>query len=149
MWMVSWGASEPRVGRPSTVTPMGMPSKSVGTAVTAETRTSGSATGPGAPLGTSMRSAASTRESFGWGAGRLQAASATRARVENGRRMRMAVETGRTAAYFPNRFLSTRIMSVVMLARSYSGFQPHSARAAESSMWLGHESAMPWRTGSI
>ena len=38
-------------------------------------------------------------------------------------------------------------MSLVMASRSYSGSQPHSSRAALSSMAFGQDSAIDWRTG--
>lgn len=44
--------------------------------------------------------------------------------------------------YLPKRALSFSSMSRVIVSRSYSGFQPHSRRAQESSREFGHESAI-------
>jgi len=44
---------------------------------------------------------------------------------------------------------SLSIISFVIVARSYSGIQPHSLRAALSSILCGHESAMACLIGSI
>lgn len=57
----------------------------------------------------------------------------------------------RSFRYCANSFNFTRnlaSMSAVIEARSYSGAQPHSSRAAESSSAAGQESAIACRTGS-
>ena len=51
--------------------------------------------------------------------------------------------------YFPSRSRITRSISSVILSRSHSGFQPHSARAQLSSSELGQLSAISRFTGSM
>ena len=62
---------------------------------------------------------------------------------------KVSVELSGDWLYLPcNLILRFFIISSVMRSRSYSGFQPHSSRAQESSILLGQLSAMACLMGS-